>query len=197
MGGNSEEKGSLPWGVSSSSHLLGAVALGSCRGKMNPLGWLEGCWDSQNGCGNAELHLGEVSMLACPQTVWRGWIEDCFSGCLVSHDLNHEHQPEASECSSSAYSIVQLCTGPDGYHDCGERLTVDCRSNSGLGWHLHGMLIHFSACVCTACSTPFAENTTLSPLCSWLLCQLLVYHWSMKQNIAQCHCFLDLCLCIC
>lgn len=32
-----------PWVVSSSSHIWGATALGSDRGKMSSFGWLEGC----------------------------------------------------------------------------------------------------------------------------------------------------------
>ena len=48
--GDSEEEGDYtgensPWGVSSSSHILGPPALGSDTGEMSPLGWLEGQWD--------------------------------------------------------------------------------------------------------------------------------------------------------
>ena len=45
-----EEKGDYtggnpPWGVSSSSHMAGALILGSNTRKTCPLGWLEGHWD--------------------------------------------------------------------------------------------------------------------------------------------------------
>ena len=50
LNGDSEEKGEYmvgdpPWGVSSESHRLGAPVLGFYTGAMNPLGWLEFCWD--------------------------------------------------------------------------------------------------------------------------------------------------------
>lgn len=50
LNGDSEEKGEYMvgdprWGVSSESHRLGAPVLGFYTGEMNPLGWLEFCWD--------------------------------------------------------------------------------------------------------------------------------------------------------
>ena len=57
LGGDSEEKGDSicgdpPWGVSGLNHTLGVPALGSATGKMSFLGWLEGQWDQQEGCGD-------------------------------------------------------------------------------------------------------------------------------------------------
>ena len=61
LGEDSEEKGDYmgrgsPWGVSSSSHLLEATAMGPYIGKTSPLGWLEGWWDYQESCGKPGLH---------------------------------------------------------------------------------------------------------------------------------------------
>ena len=41
-GGEFHGLGDCPWGVSGLSHILGTSTPGSNKGKMSPLGWLEG-----------------------------------------------------------------------------------------------------------------------------------------------------------
>ena len=64
LGGNSEEKGKYTGGdrprrMSSLSHMLDAPVLESNTGKKNPLGWLEGCENEQEGYGEIRLRMRE------------------------------------------------------------------------------------------------------------------------------------------
>lgn len=117
LGGDSEEKGDntggdLPWGVNGSGHILGALVLGSDKGKRSPLGWLEGQWDQQENWKALTSRVRSTHALACSQSRaeradWKQ-LERLPGFPLLSQCMP---QPEPGEHSSPAYITLQLHSG--------------------------------------------------------------------------------------
>ena len=94
LGGDSEEKGDYgsgdpPWRVSSSSHILMAPVLMSNTGKTSSLAGRRAGGPNRRAVVSPDFTCEEhvlVNMLT-PKAGRRGQIENCMSGCPVSHNF--------------------------------------------------------------------------------------------------------------
>lgn len=87
-----------PCGMSNSSYLLGAPALGSCTEKMSQFGWLEGFRDSQKGYGKPRISSWGICT------------------CLLAPEVEQKTSPVAAQFSATTCQLeLNKCSSPSYY----------------------------------------------------------------------------------